>query len=49
MINLGNAHYALGDPQKTKELLERRALPIFKEHYGSDHFEVARILANLGI
>ncbi|MDX5527003.1 MAG: tetratricopeptide repeat protein [Wolbachia endosymbiont of Andrena nigroaenea] len=48
LANLGNAYYVLGNPQKTKELLER-ALAIDKKHYGSDHFQVAKLLANLGI
>nr|WP_264374051.1 tetratricopeptide repeat protein [Wolbachia endosymbiont (group A) of Lasioglossum malachurum] len=36
----------LDDPQKAKELFER-ALPIFEKHYGPDHPEVAKLLADL--
>lgn len=38
----------MGNLQKAKKLFER-ALPIFEKHYGSDHFEVAKLLANLSI
>eukprot|EP00971_Amphidinium_carterae_P297067 5901590-Amphidinium_carterae.1 len=47
-MNLGNAYGKLGDASKMRDYLER-ALRIKETHYGPDHPEVARPLANLGI
>ncbi|XCA33130.1 MAG: FxSxx-COOH system tetratricopeptide repeat protein [Wolbachia endosymbiont of Polyergus mexicanus] len=45
---MDNGYSDLGNPRRQKELLER-ALPIFKEYYSPDHFQVVRTLGNLGI
>lgn len=44
---LGDAYRALGNPQKTVDLLER-TLGIKEQHYGREHYKVARTLGNLG-
>ncbi|WP_338482275.1 MULTISPECIES: tetratricopeptide repeat protein [unclassified Wolbachia] len=36
----------MGDHKKQEKLLEQ-ALPIFEKHYGPDHPEVAKLLAEL--
>eukprot|EP00971_Amphidinium_carterae_P249199 4946591-Amphidinium_carterae.1 len=46
-MNLGNAYGALGDASKQRDYLER-ALRIEEAHYGPDHPEVAKTVANLG-
>lgn len=43
---LGPAYGALGNHKKQKELFER-ASSIFKKHYGPDHQEVVKLLAEL--
>ena len=45
--NLGPAYEMLGDNEKTKDVVER-VLKIFEQHYGQDHFAVAKALENLG-
>ena len=45
--SIGNAHGAVGNPDKRRQLLER-ALPIKERHYGKDHVQLAVALANLG-
>ena len=47
LTNLGNAHGALGDAAKQRDLLER-ALKIEEAYFGQDHKEVAITLTNLG-
>ncbi|WP_265023875.1 tetratricopeptide repeat protein [Wolbachia endosymbiont (group A) of Epagoge grotiana] len=46
LINLSDAYGALGNHKKQKELFAR-ASSIFKKHYGPDHPEVAKLLAEL--
>ncbi|WP_265030225.1 tetratricopeptide repeat protein [Wolbachia endosymbiont (group A) of Philonthus cognatus] len=48
LIRMSDGYYYLGNPRRQKESLER-VLPIFRKHYGSDHFIVATALTNLGI
>ncbi|WP_041571418.1 tetratricopeptide repeat protein [Wolbachia endosymbiont of Brugia malayi] len=48
LILISHGYFSLGNPKKQQELPER-ALPIFEKYYGTDHFKVAIILANLGI
>lgn len=48
LIWMDDGYSDLGNPRRQKELLER-ALPIFKEYYSPDHFQVVRTLGNLGI
>ncbi|WP_353280612.1 tetratricopeptide repeat protein [Wolbachia endosymbiont (group B) of Cyclophora punctaria] len=48
LILMSNGYLNLGNPKRQKELLER-TLPILKNHYGEDHFEVAITLVNLSI
>ena len=48
LMNLGNAYGALGDPAKSRDVLER-ALAIEERAYGRDHTNVAFTLWNLGI
>ncbi|WP_419198927.1 tetratricopeptide repeat protein [Wolbachia endosymbiont of Rhagoletis cingulata] len=47
LIWIGDGYFDL-DPRRQKKSLER-VLPIIKKHYGSDHFQAAITLANLGI
>ncbi len=46
LICMDDGYHDLGNPRRQKELLER-ALPIFEKHYGPDHPEVAKLLADL--
>lgn len=46
LIWIGDGYFDL-DPRRQKKSLER-VLPILKTHYSPDHFEVAKLLANLG-
>ena len=45
--NLGNAHGALGDAAKSRDLLER-ALAIFERAFGRDHPHAAHCREKLG-
>ncbi|WP_338062964.1 tetratricopeptide repeat protein, partial [Wolbachia endosymbiont of Glossina morsitans morsitans] len=47
LIRMSDEYYYLGNPRRQKESLER-VLPIFRKHYGPDHFIVAKLLTNLG-
>eukprot|EP00971_Amphidinium_carterae_P274437 5446043-Amphidinium_carterae.1 len=46
--SLGNAHGALGDHAKKRDVLER-VLRINEAHYGQEHVEVASTLNNLAV
>ncbi|WP_410543514.1 tetratricopeptide repeat protein [Wolbachia endosymbiont of Aedes albopictus] len=46
LIWMSDGYFSLVNPKRQKELLER-VLPILENHYGEDHFEVAKRLVNL--
>lgn len=48
LLNLGVVHHKSGDLQKAEELYQK-SLSIFNRHYGKNHVESTKVLANIAL